>query len=279
MQIINSIPEMQTFSKKLQRSGKTIGFVPTMGFLHEGHLSLIDEAQKRCDEVIVSIYVNPTQFGPNEDLDTYPRDFERDAALCEERGVTAIFHPADSIYPADFSTWVNETKLSQGLCGKYRPEHFQGVTTIVTKLFNAVLPDLAVFGQKDAQQSMVIKRMVEDLNFPIEVVVAPIIREADGLAMSSRNKNLTETERKAAVTINQSLKVAKQLILDGELSPLAIESEISERITESGGVIDYVDLVTQRSLEEVTEINEPVIIAVAAHYGKVRLIDNIFIEL
>ena len=203
MQVIKTIREMQKWSMDRKKAGKTVAVVPTMGFLHEGHLSLIDAARANgADAVVVTIFVNPIQFAPNEDFDSYPRDFEHDAALLREKNVDAVFAPAVSeMYPAPVTCMVIENKLSKGLCAKTRPTHFNGVTTVVAKLFNATLPDIAVFGQKDAQQARVLKRMVRDLNFPIRMVVAPIVREADGLAKSSRNKYLSEDERARALVL------------------------------------------------------------------------------
>ena len=196
MKVFETICEIREFSLERKRSGLSVGFVPTMGFLHEGHLSLVDEARRRSDVVVVSIFVNPTQFGPNEDLDSYPRNFERDAELCESRGVDAIFAPsASEMYPVANTTWVEESSLTGMYCGESRPTHFCGVTTVVAKLFNAVSPDVAVFGEKDYQQAAVIKKMVADLNFGVEIVVAPIVRESDGLALRSRNKYLSLGER------------------------------------------------------------------------------------
>jgi len=202
MRTIKTISEMQAFSGEARRSGKRIALVPTMGYLHEGHLSLMDKAAELAEVVVVSIFVNPTQFAPTEDFAAYPRDLERDSTRCERRGVHAIFSPdASEMYAPDASTWVVEERLSKGLCGLARPTHFRGVTTIVAKLFNAVLPDFAVFGQKDAQQAKVIQRMTRDLNFPVEIVVASIVREHDGLAMSSRNSYLSQAERQRALAI------------------------------------------------------------------------------
>ncbi len=273
MLIIRTIKEQQQYSINARKAGKTIGVVPTMGFLHEGHLSLVDEAKKRVDIVILTIFVNPTQFGPNEDLERYPRDFERDCRLCEERGVDAIFAPdATEMYDPDSSTWVIEEKLSAGLCGVKRPGHFRGVTTVVTKLFNATLPDVAVFGQKDAQQAMVLKRMTKDLNFPIEIVVAPLVREPDGLAMSSRNRYLSDDERQRALSISKALFAAHD-----NYDFDAVE-RITAAIAESAGRIDYVEALDADTLEPVSAHSERIIIAVAAFFGQTRLIDNIIIE-
>ena len=220
MKIIRTIAEMQAWSDEKRRSGAVIAVIPTMGFLHDGHLSLIDTARKSgADAVVVTIFVNPTQFGPNEDFDKYPRDFERDAALCEGKKVDAVFAPsAEEMYPKDSSTWVVEEKLSRGLCAKTRPTHFRGVTTVVAKLFLATLPHLAVFGQKDAQQLLVIKRMVRDLNFPIEIVAAPLVRGADGLALSSRNRYLSEEEHQRALVLSRSLRAAKPALEEAGIS-------------------------------------------------------------
>ena len=273
MLIIRTIKEQQQYSTNARKAGKTIGVVPTMGFLHEGHLSLVDEAKKRADIVILTIFINPTQFGPNEDLERYPRDFERDCRLCEERGVDAIFAPeATEMYDPDSSTWVIEEKLSADLCGAKRPGHFRGVTTVVTKLFNATLPDVAVFGQKDAQQAMVLKRMAKDLNFPIEIVVAPLVREPDGLAMSSRNRYLSDDERQRALSISKAL-----FSVHDNCGADAVD-RITDTIVGAGGRIDYVEALDADTLEPVTAQSERIIIAVAAFFGQTRLIDNIIIE-
>lgn len=273
MIIIRKIKEMQQYAGDSKRSGKTIGLVPTMGYLHEGHLSLVDEARARAAVVAISIFVNPTQFGPNEDLDQYPRDFDRDCKLCEDRGVDVIFAPEpQEMYDPDSSTWVVEEKLSRGLCGAKRPGHFRGVTTVVAKLFNAVLPDVAVFGQKDAQQALVLCRMVRDLNFPIEMVIAPLIREADGLAMSSRNRYLSADERARALVISQSLFAAE------DKYHAETVKEIIAKIEAAGGNVDYVEALDAESLEPPGDDSSRILIAVAAFFGTTRLIDNIIIE-
>lgn len=278
MKIIRTIAEMQQFSLSCRRNGETVGFVPTMGFLHEGHLSLVDRAKIESDVVVVSIFVNPIQFGPNEDLDAYPRDFEADESLCDNRGVAAVFYPpVEQMYEDNFSTWVEEISLTNTLCGESRPGHFKGVTTVVTKLFNAVLPDVAVFGQKDAQQAMVLKRMVRDLNFPIKMIIAPIVRESDGLAMSSRNKYLSDDEHQDALAISRSLFFISDLFKNGENSAKVLIDFITFEIEKSGGKIDYVKAVSQETLQEVVTVEEPSFIAVAANFGKTRLIDNIFL--
>lgn len=278
MKIIETIKEMQQYSCKVCSENKSIALVPTMGYLHEGHLSLVDEARARADIVIVSIFVNPTQFSPNEDLDAYPRDMEKDCQLCEFRHVDAIFAPAvKEIYCPDSSTWVIEEKLSQGLCGKSRPTHFRGVTTIVAKLFNAVLPDVAIFGSKDFQQSAIIKRMVRDLNFPIEIITCPIVREEDGLAMSSRNKYLSPEERKNALSISQSLFDTETALRTGNIAVSEIRDMIELRISQDGGKIDYIEIVDAETLEPKDEFTNNTLIAVAAFFGKTRLIDNVLI--
>ncbi|MBO4632241.1 MAG: pantoate--beta-alanine ligase [Lentisphaeria bacterium] len=278
MEIFRTIHDMQTWSMKQKRQGKTIGIVPTMGFLHEGHLSLIDAARANGAElVVVTIFVNPIQFAPNEDFDSYPRDFEHDRALCEEKHADAIFAPTPAeMYPAPITCYVSERKLSKGLCAKTRPTHFDGVTTVVTKLFNAVLPDIAVFGQKDAQQARVLKRMIRDLNFPIKMVIAPIVREADGLAKSSRNKYLSETERKNALVLSRSLREARAELEKGERDLTKITAEIAAKITAAGGKVDYVEAVDADELEPVREYqNHAIMIALAAYFGTTRLIDNL----
>jgi pantoate--beta-alanine ligase len=281
MKIISKIDEMQCFSREARKSGKTIGVVPTMGFLHEGHLSLIDVARSKADVVILTLFVNPTQFAPTEDLDTYPRDFERDRKLCEERGVDIIFAPeASEMYFDDRSTWVTEEKLSKKLCGKSRPVFFRGVTTVVSKLFNITLPDFAVFGQKDAQQALVIKRMVRDLNFPLEIIVAPLVREEDGLAMSSRNRYLTEGERKAALSISKSLFNAEKMVKECGIGAMGeILSIVWDNIREAGGAVDYVEALDADTLEEVSGKTKCILIAAAAGFGNARLIDNILLNL
>ncbi|MGL4854145.1 MAG: pantoate--beta-alanine ligase [Lentisphaeria bacterium] len=278
MQIIRTIREMQDYSRKARLNGLKIGFVPTMGFLHAGHMSLVDSCYERADLVVVSIFVNPTQFGPNEDLDAYPRDIERDEALCREHKVSAIFYPTPEImYASNYSTWVTEDNLSKGLCARTRPTHFRGVTTVVAKLFNAVLPDVAVFGQKDAQQLLVIRRMVRDLNFPIEIIAGPIVREDDGLAMSSRNKYLSREERKDALAINRSLNSVVNLYKQGELRVTELKKVIFDEIVANNGKVDYIEIVTCDSLEDLAIVNEPVLVAVAAYFGNTRLIDNVLL--
>lgn len=276
---IGMIGEMQARSGGWRRLGKRIGFVPTMGCLHAGHMSLVAEAKRRCDVVVVSIFVNPTQFGLGEDLDKYPRPIEEDRRLCREAGVDAIFYPtAAEMYPADASTWVVEESLSRPLCGASRPTHFRGVTTVVAKLFLATLPDVAVFGRKDAQQALVIQRMVRDLNFPIEIIVAPIIREADGLAMSSRNRYLSADDRQRALAIHRGLKAAESAFATGERSAETLVGIVVAEIEATGGKIDYVECRRADTLELAGgRLDGQALIAVAARYGDTRLIDNLFL--
>ena len=276
MEIIKTPKEMQQRALELKRAGKTIGFVPTMGFLHEGHLSLMHLAREQCDVLVTSIFVNPSQFGPNEDLDAYPRDFERDEALCKSAGVDLVFYPeAGSMYAADASVWVDEVSLSRGLCGASREGHFRGVCTVVAKLFNLVLPDLAVFGEKDAQQLRVIERMVRDLNFPIQIVRGPIVREPDGLAMSSRNKYLSAEERKQALCLRRALDCAEELVGAGERSVSVLRRAMEEQITAvPGSKIDYIEMVDEVSLCPVDEVKTDVLVALAVKIGNTRLIDN-----
>ena len=279
MKLIHTIHEMQNFTRHAHRHSERVALVPTMGYLHEGHLSLVSEAQKHADLVVVSIFVNPTQFSPGEDLEAYPRDFEHDRNLCELHGVNAIFSPTvKEMYPVEPSTWVTEESLSGVLCGKSRPTHFKGVTTVVAKLFNAVTPDVAVFGEKDYQQACVIKKMTSDLNFHTKIVTAPIVREADGLAMSSRNKYLSTEERQNSLSINTSLKEAEKSVLSGEQDPAAISAGIELRISQNGGKLDYVEIMDSELLIPVKEIDGKVVIVVAAYFGKTRLIDNIVIS-
>lgn len=282
MIVIRSVAEMQRISLSLKRSGKSIGFVPTMGYLHEGHLSLMRLAKQRCDTLVVSIFVNPMQFGQNEDFARYPRDFARDESLCEKENVDIVFYPDErEIYPEDFRTRVIVSDLRDRLCGRSRPGHFDGVTTIVAKLFNIVLPDIAVFGQKDAQQAIIIKRMTEDLNFPIEIVVSPTVREHDGLAMSSRNKYLSQEEREKATILYRALSLAKEKIEKKEISSAGEARElIRKQIDSVGGfVIDYIEVVDAVKLEPISDLRgKEALIALAVRIGTTRLIDNVSIK-
>lgn len=280
MKIAATVEEIRSAVKAWKKEGLSVGFVPTMGYLHEGHQSLMQKAVSENDRVVVSIFVNPMQFGPSEDLESYPRDLEKDAALCEANGVDLIFHPEPKeMYQPDFSSFVDMHGLTDSLCGKSRPVHFRGVCTVVTKLFNIVQPDRAYFGQKDAQQLAVIQQMVRDLNMDVTVIGCPIIREADGLAKSSRNSYLSADERKAALVLSRALEVAKQLLADGERDAAKIRNAISETIQAKPLVkIDYVELVDARTLQQVDSVERPVLVALAVYIGKTRLIDNFITE-
>jgi pantoate--beta-alanine ligase len=279
MKIIRTPEEMQAAAQALRREGKTIGFVPTMGFLHEGHLSLMRIAREKADVVVASIFVNPIQFGPNEDLDAYPRDFERDEALCRAEGVDLLFYPTpDNMYFEGHSIWVDEESLSGVLCGAARPGHFRGVCTVVAKLLNIVLPDFMVLGEKDAQQLRVLRRMVRDLNFPVQIVPGPIVRETDGLAMSSRNKYLSPVERAEAVCLFQGLEKAKELFVAGETDVAALKTAIREVIEKTSGTVDYIEGVDDETLQAVSEVKADVLIALAVQFSGARLIDNTVIE-
>ena len=280
MQIIETIPRMSVAVRLLKKDGKSIGFVPTMGYLHEGHLSLARTAKKHNDIVIMSIFVNPIQFGPREDLDKYPRDLKRDEEMASQAGVDIVFYPsANDMYPSGFSTYVTVEKLTDGLCGESRPGHFRGVTTVVTKLFGIVKPDIAYFGQKDAQQALVIKKMVEDLNMGIDIKILPIAREKDGIAMSSRNVYLSKSERKDAGVLYEALTAARMLIDDGEKSSAKIIKTIETAIkAKPTAKVDYVSVVDAKNLKPVRTVSKGALIAVAAYFGKTRLIDNILID-
>jgi pantoate--beta-alanine ligase len=271
---------MTEFSKAERLKGKTIGFVPTMGALHEGHLSLIRKAHKENDLVVVSIFVNPTQFAPHEDFKKYPRNLKHDAKLCQEEGADVIFAPdVRQIYPPNYRTYVTVEGLSEVLCGKFRPGHFKGVATVVTKLFNIVAPRVAYFGQKDAQQAIIIKKMAQDLNLPVKVKIMPTIRERDGLAMSSRNYYLNKDERKDAAILYQALRLAKNLIRQGKRDPRDIIHKMKRIIDQKkNSKIQYVSIVDLRNLNPVNKIRGKVLIALAVFIGKARLIDNILVN-
>jgi len=276
VQVIKKIGDLRVILGEYRKTGKRIGLVPTMGYFHEGHLSLIDAIRERVDIVVVSLFVNPTQFGPNEDLERYPRDFKRDERLARKRGADIIFYPEQKdMYPDTFFTYVVTEQLSKVLCGKSRPDHFRGVTTIVAKLFNIIQPDVAIFGQKDAQQTIIIRRMVFDLNFPVEVIIAPIVREPDDLAMSSRNIYLSEEERKQAPVIHAALQKALETVRNGETSAGKIRQLIRQTI-ESASLarIEYIETVRERDLSPVKAIEPGTFVAVAVFFGKTRLIDN-----
>lgn len=276
MIIVNRIEDVRNTVKEWKKQGLSVGFVPTMGYLHDGHQSLIKKAYEENDRIVVSIFVNPMQFGPTEDLDTYPRDLERDSKICKDAGANLIFHPEDKeMYKDDFLTFVDVNGLTEGLCAKSRPIHFRGVCTVVTKLLNIVYPDRIYFGQKDAQQLAIIKRMVRDLNIDVEVIGCPIVREEDGLARSSRNVYLSTEERKAATILNKSLSKAKTLIENGEKSSEVIINQIKETInSEPLARIDYVEVVDSLSMEKVKYIEKSVLVAMAVYIGETRLIDN-----
>jgi len=273
---------MKELSGSWRREGLVIGFVPTMGALHEGHLSLVRIAKARSDKVVVSVFVNPTQFGPSEDYNTYPRNTEGDLAMCEAEGVDAVFLPSvEEMYPEGYSTYIEVQGLTEELCGRYRPGHFRGVATVVAKLFNATAPHLAVFGMKDAQQFFVIKRMVSDLNMDIEIVPGPTVREPDGLAMSSRNAYLSPAERAEAPVIYRALLVAKDLVEQkGIRDPAELVREMERFISEESSLIrvQYIQAVDTTNLKPVSEIRGQVLLAIAAFLGKTRLIDNLILE-
>ena len=278
MKVTTTVLETRQLVRQWKKEGKSIGLVPTMGFLHEGHASLIARARKENDIVVVSDFVNPTQFGPNEDLEAYPRDFERDSALCESLGADLIFHPEPEEMYHDPCAFVSIDTLSETLCGKTRPIHFKGVCTVVSKLFHIAAPDRAYFGQKDAQQLAIIKKMVLDLNFDVEVVGCPIVREEDGLAKSSRNTYLSAEERKAALCLSKAVKKGQELIKAGcsaedVLAPMRaiIEAEPLSKI-------DYVSMVDALTMQPVEKVEKDVLVAMAVYIGKTRLIDNFSYE-
>ncbi len=279
--VVTRIREMQALADKSRVEGKRIGLVPTMGYLHEGHTSLIKIARQNADVVVTSIYVNPTQFGPNEDLEKYPRDLERDKKLAYRNGTDYLFVPDDAeMYGSSPKTVVNVKELTAGLCGSSRPWHFQGVTTIVGKLFNIVKPHAAVFGQKDAQQAIIIKKMVEDLNFDIDIIIGPIIREHDGLAMSSRNKYLSDAERQDATVLYRALQSAEAMINQGERNRQVLLDEMTGLIKKAKSArLDYVDIVDAADLKPVNNAQGKILIAIAVFIGKTRLIDNKLINM
>ena len=279
MEIFRTISEMRAASRAARRNDKRLGLVPTMGALHEGHLSLVRAAKKQCDLVAASIFVNPTQFGPNEDLARYPRNFERDCELLKKEEVDFLFAPSvDEMYPAGTVTTVSVEGLSDRLCGKSRPGHFRGVATVVSKLFHIVEPDMAFFGQKDAAQVAVIKAMVRDLNFPVEIEVCPIVREPDGLAMSSRNAYLSPEERKSALVLYRSLSTVQDLFNRGEQKVDALIAAGQRVFLEEHSVrLDYFEIVDPSSLELVVEVNTNALVAIAGYVGATRLIDNVMV--
>jgi pantoate--beta-alanine ligase len=277
MKICKTIDEMRLAGREARRAGKRLGFIPTMGALHEGHLSLVRAAKSACDVVAVSIFVNPLQFGPTEDLAKYPRTFERDTGLLEKEAVDILFAPtAAEMYPKEAVTYVTVEGLSEKLCGRSRPGHFRGVTTVVAKLFHIVEPDKAFFGQKDAAQFAIIRRMVQDLNLPIEIVVCPIVREPDGLALSSRNAYLKPLERKSALVLYRSLMEIKNRFDHGERTAANLIAAGKQLLSKEAGVRpDYLEIVDPSTLEPMTSLTKPALIAAAAVVGTTRLIDNI----
>ena len=281
MIIATTIAQVRAQVAAWKKEGLTVGLVPTMGYLHEGHASLVDEAVRRCDRVVASDCVNPTQFGPNEDLEAYPRDFDRDCALLEEHGCAMVFHPAvEEMYAPGAATYVEIlSDMPKQLCGKTRPIHFRGVCTVVSKLFNIVTPDKAFFGQKDAQQLAIIRQMVRDLSYGIEIVGCPIVREADGLAKSSRNTYLSEAERQAALVLSESVFLGQKMVAEGETDANKIVAAMTEHIqAQPLAKIDYVSAVDGVTMDPVDQIAGTVLVAMAVYIGKTRLIDNFIVE-
>lgn len=280
MQIATTIEEVRTLVKSWKKEGATVGFVPTMGYLHEGHGSLISRAREDNDKVVVSIFVNPMQFGPGEDLESYPRDLEKDSAYCESLGADLIFHPEPSeMYTEGFCSYVDMSVLTEELCGLSRPVHFRGVCTVVNKLFNIVQPDRAYFGQKDAQQLAVIKRMVEDLNMDLQIIGCPIVREADGLAKSSRNTYLSAGERQAALVLSRAVKCGQELVASGETDATVIVAQMKALIEqEPMARIDYVKAVDGMTMQQIDTVKKPMLVALAVYIGKTRLIDNFIVD-
>lgn len=281
MIIATTIAQVRAQVAAWKKEGLTVGLVPTMGYLHEGHASLVDEAVRQCDRVVASDFVNPTQFGPNEDLEAYPRDFDRDCALLEEHGCAMVFHPAvEEMYAPGAATYVEIlSDMPKQLCGKTRPIHFRGVCTVVSKLFNIVTPDKAFFGQKDAQQLAIIRQMVRDLSYGIEIVGCPIVREADGLAKSSRNTYLSEAERQAALVLSKSVFLGQKMVAEGETDANKIVAAMTEHIqAQPLAKIDYVSAVDGVTMDPVDRIAGTVLVAMAVYIGKTRLIDNFIVE-
>ncbi len=281
MIIATTIAQVRAQVAAWKKEGLTVGLVPTMGYLHEGHASLVDEAVHQCDRVVASDFVNPTQFGPNEDLEAYPRDFDRDCALLEEHGCAMVFHPAvEEMYAPGAATYVEIlSDMPKQLCGKTRPIHFRGVCTVVSKLFNIVTPDKAFFGQKDAQQLAIIRQMVRDLSYGIEIVGCPIVREADGLAKSSRNTYLSEAERQAALVLSESVFLGQKMVAEGETDANKIVAAMTEHIqAQPLAKIDYVSAVDGVTMDPVDRIAGTVLVAMAVYIGKTRLIDNFIVE-
>ncbi len=280
MKVVHTIKEVKEAVNTWKKNDETVGFVPTMGYLHEGHGSLIERARKDNDKVVVSIFVNPMQFGPSEDLEAYPRDLEKDSAFCEKLGADLIFNPEpEEMYTDSFSSYVDMSVLTEELCGLSRPVHFRGVCTVLTKLFNIVNPDRAYFGQKDAQQLAIVKHMVEDLNFNLEIIGCPIIREADGLAKSSRNTYLSKEEREAALVLSQTIKLGQKMVEDGEKDGEKLVEAMKTNIEkEPLAKIDYVKIVDGLTMQQIKEVKAPALVAMAVYIGKTRLIDNFYID-
>jgi pantoate--beta-alanine ligase len=280
MKVVTTIEEMRAETLALRRDGTRIGFVPTMGALHEGHLSLVRSAMASCEAVVASIFVNPTQFGPNEDFSKYPRNFERDRALLENEGVNLVFAPSvQEMYPEEAVTYVTVENMSDKLCGKSRPGHFRGVTTVVSKLFNIVQPGVAFFGQKDAAQVAIIRRMVCDLNIPVQIVACPIVREPDGLAMSSRNAYLSPQQRKSALVLHRSLLGVQRVFEQGERSSSKLINEGTRLFLEEPLVrLDYLEIVDPKTLDPIGDVSRNALVAVAAFLGDTRLIDNTILK-
>lgn len=281
MKVAKTIKSVRQLVSAARKAGRAIGLVPTMGALHRGHTSLIERSGKHGDFVVVSIFVNPTQFGPKEDLAKYPRPLHEDLRICKDHGVDVVFVPdAKEMYRQEELTWVDVDKISEPLCGRFRPGHFRGVATVCAKLFNIVQPDIAYFGQKDAQQLAVIRRMVADLNFPLKIVGCPIVREADGLALSSRNRYLSPRQRKDATCIYRSLRIAREMIEAGRTNPKTIAAKIRKIINAAKSLssIDYISIVDAETLQDVSRITGKVLIAIAARFGSTRLIDNVTVD-
>jgi pantoate--beta-alanine ligase len=281
MKVVKKIKLLRELIKAARRRDKTIGLVPTMGALHEGHISLIERCVKNCDFVVVSIFVNPAQFGPKEDLAKYPRPIQKDLQICKKHGVDVVFAPdVREMYQAGGLTWVSVDKLSKPLCGRFRPGHFRGVATVCAKLFNIVAPDIAYFGQKDAQQAAIIRQMVADLNFPLKIVICHTVRASDGLALSSRNQYLTPSQRKDATCIYRSLQAARKMIKAGVSNPQTITAQMRKIIirAESLTAIDYISIVEDNTLQNLHRITGRVLIAVAARFGSTCLIDNLIVD-
>ncbi len=280
MEVAKTIESVRSLVKAARGKGKKVGFVPTMGALHIGHIALIEAAVKKCDFVVVSIFVNPTQFGPGEDFKKYPRPLDDDLKICRRAGVDVVFTPTPSqMYARENLTWVNVEKLTDSLCGQFRMEHFRGVTTVCAKLFNIVAPDIAFFGQKDGQQAIVVKRMVADLNMPLEIVICPTVRHSDGLAVSSRNKYLTEQQKKDATLIYKSLQKCEEMIDAGITDSEKIITEMRSLLSRAQSIkIEYISIVDAETLQEMDRLKGKILAAVAVKLGTARLIDNILVD-